>query len=254
MDAHEQEIDSINLKYSWQSGKYKNGERDFVKGVFAQKLSDGYLLLDEKFQRGKVWDDNQPVEGILRAYNGLSTRYFEHNTNKNGHHTGDIHKDHKPIFYKSIKNPYYRVWHLNYKTRFTDLLKDPNAMTSVHGEEVIDGIKTTKIAFKSFNGSYDCYLWLLPEMNYLPIKFQSFAVADGRTIMEMRWKEYKKFASNIWYPMEIIQFVRNTDNPNIMKVEMVEFSPLTKKDFEFTFPPSTHVTDHIRGTSYLIED
>ena len=36
-----------------------------------------------------------------------------------------------------------------------------------------------------------------------------------------------------------------------LKVENIDISPLTKKDFEFKFPGFTHVTDHIAGISYL---
>ncbi len=251
MDAYEKQVDSIKLIYSCESCKLQNGKRQLVKGVFAQKKSDGYVLLDEKWQIGEIWDDKKQVEGIVRAYNGQSTSYFEHHTNKHGYHSAALYEKHDPKLYKTRDNPYYRVWHVNYKTKFTDLLKDPNAMATVQRGELVDGFKTIKIAFKGFNGSYDFYLWLLPEKNYLPIKFQSFRITDGRPVSEMHWGDYKKFTGNIWYPMDIKLYIRGNDDPTVMKAEEIDFTPLTKKDFEFKFPEKTHVTDHIADISYV---
>lgn len=251
MDAYEQQVDSVKLTYSCTTCREPDGSREFTKGVFARKPSDGYVLLNEKRQQGTEWDETKEAEGILRAFDGEITRYFEHHTNKHGYHTGDLRRQHNPQFYTTRENPYLRLWGVNYKTRFTDLLRDPNAMPTVKRGETIDGFNTLEVAFKSYDGSYDNHLWLLPEKNYLPVKLHSSRVTDGRRICDMYWGDYKRFAGNIWHPMEIKLYVRDSEQPTIMRTEEIDFTPLTKQDFQFEFPPNTHVTDHVGGASYL---
>ncbi len=252
MDAYEKQIDSIKLKYSYETFAIgKEGNREFVKGSFAQKKSEGYVLLDEIEQIGKTWDNDKEASGIARSYNGEVTRYLEHEKNDHGYHMADLDKNHNPKLYKTRENPYYRVWHVNYKTKFTDLLNDPNGMAKIQGEELVNGLKTIKINFKAAEGFLDCHLWLLPEKNYLPIKFKSYRTTDGSKQSEMHWSDFKEFAGGIWYPMNIKMYLRDIDAPVTFKIEEMDISPLTKEDFEFKFPAFTHVTDHIIGTSYL---
>ena len=251
MDAYEKQIDSIKLKYSYESFADKKGDQYFMKGSFAQNKSEGYVLLDEIKQKGKTWENDKINNGIARSFNGQITRYLEHEQNKHGYHVASLHENHNPDFYKSRDNPYYRVWHINYKNKFTDLLNDPDGMAKIQGEELVNGLKTIKINFRFAENLFDCHLWLLPEKNYLPIKFTSHRTTDGSRQEEMHWSEFKEFADGIWYPMEIKMYLRNIDNPSTIKIEEMDISPLTKEDFEFEFPEFTHVTDHIAGTSYL---
>ena len=252
MDAYEKQIDSIKLKYSYEAFvTYKKENRAFVKGTFAQKKSEGYILLDERKQKGKTWDKDKEPEGIVRSYNGKVTRYLEHEKNDHGYHMAALYENHNPKLYKTIENPYYRVWHINYKNKFTNLLNDPNGMAKIQGEELINGLKTIKINFKSTEYLFDGYLWLLPEKNYLPIKFESYRTTDGSKLSKMHWSEFKEFTGGIWYPMNIKMYLRDFDDPVTFKIEEMDISPLTKEDFEFKFPAFTHVTDHIAGISYL---
>ena len=78
MDAYEKQVDSIKLRYSYTYPIDKKGNRQFVKGTFAQKKSEGYILLDERKQEGKKWDNGKEPERTARSYNGKVTRYFEH--------------------------------------------------------------------------------------------------------------------------------------------------------------------------------
>ena len=259
MDAYEKQIDSIKLKYSYETSVIdKEGNRQFVKGTFAQKKSEGYVLLDEISQKGKTWDNNKEPEGIVRSYNGQITRYLEHEKNDHGYHMAALYKLHNPDLYKTKENPYYYIWRLNYKqNKFSDLLNDPNGMAKIQGEELVDGLKTIKINFKMAEGILDCHLWLLPEKNYLPIKCKIYHknYKEGRQrIWEMHWSEFKEFTGGIWYPMNIKIYHRHIDEPSTIKIEEMDISPLTKEDFEFKFPAFTHVTDHIIGTSYLTTD
>jgi len=156
--------------------------------------------------------------------------------------------------YKTRANPYYYVWGVNYKNKFTDLLNDPNGMAKIQGEELVDGLKTIKINFKAAEGILDYHLWLLPEKNYLPIKMKVYHknYEEGRKrLQEMHWSEFKEFPGGIWYPMSINIYDRHIEVPTTVKIEEMDISPLTKEDFEFKFPAFTHVTDHIIGTSYL---
>ena len=260
MDAYEKQMDSIKLKYSYESfisvdkeGKpNKEGIREFAKGSFAQKKSEGYILLDERKQRGKTWDDNKAPTGIVRSYDGKITRYLKREKNKHKYHMAALYENHNPKLYKTNENPYYRVWGMNYKHKFTDMLNDPNRMTKIQGEEIINGFKTIKINFKMNydSGVFDYYLWLLPQKNYLPIKWISY-LPDGSRLQEMHWSEFKEFAGGIWYPMNIKMYLRHIEEPVTFKIEEMDISPLTKEDFWFQFPAFTHVTDHILGTSYL---
>lgn len=73
MDAYEKQIDSIKLKYTSTYPLDEQGNLDFVKGYFAQKKSEGYVLLDEITQKGKAWDNDKEPEGLARSYNGEIT-------------------------------------------------------------------------------------------------------------------------------------------------------------------------------------
>ena len=252
MDAYEKQLDSIKLKYSYETFVIdKEGNREFVKGIFAQKKSEGYVLLDEISQKGKTWDNDKEPEGIVRSYNGKITRYLEHEKNDHGYHMAALYKDHNPKLYKTRENPYYRVWGNNYKHKFTDRLNDPNGMAKIQGEELVNGLKAIKINFKAAEGFLDYYLWLLPEKNYLPIKCKIYKTTDGGKLWEMHWSEFKEFTGGIWYPMNIKMWNRDVNEPVTIKIEEMDISPLTKEDFEFKFPAFTHVTDHLIGASYL---
>ena len=252
MDAYEKQMDSIKLKYSCETFVIdKEGNRVFVKGSFAQKKSEGYVLLDEITQKGKTWDNDKDPSGIARSYNGEITRYLEHEKNDHGYHMAALHEGHKPNLYKTRENPYYRVWGNNYKHKFTDRLNDPNGMAKIQGEELVDGLKTIKINFRALGGFLDCHLWLLPEKNYLPIKYEAYRTTDGGRLQELHWSKFKEFPGGIWYPMNIKMYLKDIDAPTTFKIEEMGISPLTKEDFEFKFPAFTHVTDHIIGTSYL---
>jgi hypothetical protein len=255
MDAYEKQLDSIKLKYSYETFAIdKEGNRDFVKGTFAQKVSKGYVLLDEITQKGKAWDNDKEPIGIVRSYNGEITRYLEHEKTNHGYQQAALYENHNPKLYKTRENPYYRVCGNNYKQRFTDLLNDPNGMASIQGEELVNGLKTIKINFKAGEGILDYYLWLLPEKNYLPKKLIIYHknYKEGKQrLWEMDWSEFKEFTGGIWYPMNINMYNRDVNEPITIKIEEMDISPLTKEDFYFEFPAFTHVTDHIAGTSYL---
>ncbi|MHC5075520.1 MAG: hypothetical protein ACYTFM_03725, partial [Planctomycetota bacterium] len=252
MDNYEKKIDSIKLRYSYESFVIdKEENRHFTRGSFAQKKSDGYVLLDEISQKGKTWDNNKEASGIARSYNGKVTRYLEHEKNNHGYHMAALYENHNPNLYKTRYNPYYFFWGINYKNKFTDLLNDPNGMVEIEGEEVVNGAKAIKINFKAAEGFLDCHLWLLPEKNYLPVKFTSFKATDEGRIKEMHWSEFKQFTGGIWYPMNINLYFKDVKEPVIVKIEEMDISPLTKEDFEFKFPEFTHVTDHVAGVSYL---
>jgi hypothetical protein len=253
MDAYETQMDSVKLKYTYTTFPLDtDGNRDFVKGYFAQKLSEGCVLLDERPQKGKTWDNEKEDAGLARAYNGQVTRYLEHEKNEHGYHMAAIYKDHNPKWYLSKENPYYRVWGNNYKNKFKDRLSDPGAAATIQGGELVDGMNAVKIHFtiKETSGVLDCYLWLLPEKHYLPVKWINY-MPDGSRLQEMHWSEFKEFAGGIWYPMNIQMYLKNVETPVVFKIEEMDTSPLSKQDFEFTFPAFTHVTDHIVGTSYL---
>jgi hypothetical protein len=255
MDAYEKQLDSIKLKYSYESFPIdEEGNREFVKGTFAQKKSEGYVLLDEIKQIGKTWDNGKEPDGIVRSYNGKVTRYLEHEKNKHGYHMAALYEEHNPKLYLSIENPYYRVWGNNYQNKFTDLLNDPNGMARLQGEEIVNGLKTIKINFKGGEGLLDYHLWLLQEKNYLPIKCIIYHknYKDGKQrLQKIHWSEFKEVSSGIWYPMNIKMYLRDVNEPVTFKIEEMDISPLTKEDFEFEFPALTHVTDHIAGISYL---
>jgi hypothetical protein len=255
MDAYEEQLDSIKLKYSYETFVIdKKGNREFVKGTFAQKKSEGYVLLDEISQKGKTWGNDKEPEGIIRSYNGKVTRYLEHEKNDHGYHMAALYENHNPDLYKTKGNPYYRILGNNYKHKFTDLLNDPNGMATIQGEEVINGLKAIKINLKAAEGLLDYYLWLLPEKNYLPIKLKLYHknYKEGKQrIWEMHWSEFKEFTGGVWYPMDIKMYHRHLEEPITIKIEKMDISPLTKEDFEFKFPDFTHVTDHVAGISYV---
>jgi hypothetical protein len=253
MDAYEKQTDSIKLKYSYTTFPVdKDGNREFVKGYFAQKPSEGCVLLDEVQQVGKTWENDKEGTGVARAYNGEVTRYLDHEQNEHGYHMAALYKDHNPKWYLSKENPYYRVWGNNYKNKFKDRLSDPNAMATIEGEEIVDGMQAVKIHFliKEALGVLDCHLWLLPEKHYLPVKWINYK-PDGGRLQEMHWSEFKQFAGGIWYPMNIEMYLKDVEAPVVFRIEEMDTSALSKQDFEFTFPAFTHVTDHIAGTSYL---
>jgi hypothetical protein len=77
------------------------------------------------------------------------------------------------------------------------------------------------------------------------------SLPDGDRLQEMHWSDFKECAGGIWYPMNIQMYLRDVEAPVVFRIEEIDTSPLSKQDFEFTFPPFTHVTDHILGTSYL---
>ncbi len=255
IDAYEKQVDSIQLKYSFATSIVdKEGNREFVKGTFAQKKSEGYVLLDEIWQKNKTWDNDKEPSGIARSYNGEVTRYLEHEKNDHGYHMAALYENHNPKLYKTKENPYYYVCGVNYKYKFTDLLNDPNGMAKIQGEELVNGSKTIKINFKVAEGIIDCYLWLLPEKNYLPIKCKIYNknYKEGKErLQEIHWSEFKDLGSGIWYPMNINLYYGHIKEPTTIKIEEIDISPLTKEDFEFEFPTFTHVTDHLIDASYL---
>lgn len=252
MDAYEKQMDSIKIKYSYESPINDKDEiRNFIKGTFAQNKSKGYVLLDKILQRGKTWNDDEEPEGIIegniRSYNREITRYFGYEKNQQGYHLASLSKKHNPKLYKSRGNPYYNIWRPNYKnTTFSDKLNDPNSMAVIQGEELIEGLKTINVNFKEADGVLDCHLWLLPDRNYLPIKLIVYhkEYKDGKhPLVVTHWCEFKEYPGGIWYPMSIKKYIRHLKVPILFKTEEVDFSPLTKEDFEFDFPAMTHVTD-----------
>jgi len=251
MDAYEKQLDSIKLKYTCTYPLDEQGNLEFVKGTFAQKESEGYVLLDEMSQTGKKWDDEKEVEGIARSYNGEVTMYLEHEKNDHDYHMAALYKNHNPKLYKTSENPYYRFYRVNYGAKLTDLLNDPNQKTKILGEESIDGFKTIKISLNKAESRYIDYVWLLPEKNYLPIKYKITRATDGSTYWQIYWSEFKEFTGGIWLPGKIELYMEDISEPTTLKVEEMDISPLTKEDFEFKFPAFTHVTDHIAGISYL---
>ena len=251
MDAYEKQLDSIKLKYTCTYPLDEQGNLEFVKGTFAQKESEGYVLLDERKQIGKTWDDNKEVEGIARSYNGEITRYLEHEKNAHDYHMAAIYRDHNPKLYKTNENPYYRFYRVNDGAKLSDILNNPNLKTKILGEESIDGFKTIKISLKEAESRNIDYVWLLPEKNYLPIKYKITRATDGSTYWQIYWSEFKEFTGGIWLPGKIELYMEDISEPTTLKVEEMDISPLTKEDFEFKFPAFTHVTDHIAGISYL---
>jgi hypothetical protein len=107
-------------------------------------------------------------------------------------------------------------------------------------------LKTVNINFKEVDGILDCHLWLQPERNYLPIKLIVYhkEYKDGKhPLVVTHWSDFKEFPGGIWYPMTIKKYIRHLKEPVIFKTEEVDFSALTKEDFEFDFPAMTHVTN-----------
>lgn len=260
MDAYEKQMDSIKIRYSYESPvNDKEGNRYFIKGTFAQNKPKGYVLLDKIWQKGKTWDnDKEPegmIEGNIRSYNGKITRYFDYEINEHGYHMAALYENHNPKLYKSRGNPCYNIWRPNYKQNtFSDKLNDPNSMATIQGEELVNGLKTVKINFKEADGILDLHLWLLPDKNYLPIKCIVYhkEYKEGKhPLVETHWSEFKEFPGGLWYPMTIKKYIRHLKVPTIFKIEEMDISPLTKEDFEFEFPAMTHVTDHINGISYV---
>jgi len=251
MDAYEKQLDSIKLKYTCTFPLDEQGNLEIVKGTFAQKESEGYVLLDERKQIGKTWDDNKEVEGIARSYNGEITRYLEHEKNDHDYHMAALYKNHNPKLYITNENPYYRFYRVNYGAKLSDTLNDPNLKIKILGEESIDGFKTIKISLKEAESRNIDYVWLLPEKNYLPIKYEITRATDGSTFWQIYWSEFKEFAGGIWAPGRMELSFGDVSGPTTITVDEMDISPLTKEDFEFKFPAFTHVTDHLLGTSYL---
>jgi len=248
MDAYEKQIDSIKLKYTSTYPLDEQGNLEFVKGTFAQKKSEGYVLLDERKQIGKTWDSDKDPIGIARSYNGKITRYLEHEKNAHGYHMAALYENHNPNLYETSENPYYRFYRVNHKTKLTDLLNDPNRMAKIQGEELVDGFKAIKIILKHKEDSrFNRYVWLLPEKNYLPIKYKIVRTTDGSDFWQINWGEFKEFAGGIWFPGKTELCFGDISEPTTLKVEEMDISPLTKEDFEFEFPEFTHVTDHTAG-------
>ena len=248
MDAYEKQVDSIKLKYSCTFPPDEQGNIEFVKGTFAQKKSEGYILLDEISQTSKTWTPS----GIVRSYNGEVTRYLEHEKNKHGYHMAALHENHNPKLYETSNNPYYRFYRINCITKVTDLLNDPNRFVEIIGEEIVDGLTALKISLQKAGSDSKSHLWLLPEKNYLPIRYQTPVKVEGNEIYwQIKWGDFKKSDSGIWFPWKIQTKFSDLPEPTTIKTEEIDFSPLTKEDFEFEFPAFTHVTDHILGTSYL---
>ncbi len=251
MDAYEKQLDSIKLKYTCTYPLDEQGNLEFVKGTFAQKKSEGYVLLDERKQKGKTWDNDKETSGIARSYNGKITKYLEHEKNDHDYHMAALYKNHNPKLYKTSENPYYRFYRVNYGAKLTDLLNDPNQKTKILGEESIDGFKTIKISLNKAESRYIDYVWLLPEKNYLPIKYKITRATDGSTYWQIYWSEFKEFAGGIWSPGRMELSFGDVSGPTTITVDEMDISPLTKEDFDFEFPAFTHVTDHLLGTSYL---
>ena len=251
MDAYEKQLDNIKLTYTYKFPLDEKGNFDIVKGTFAQKKSEGYVLLDERKQKGKTWDNDKEPKGIARSYNGKVTRYLEHEKNDHGYHMAALYENHNQKLYKTTQNPYYRFYRLNRKTKLTDLLNDPNVMAEIEGEELVGEFKTIKISIKRKEDPFDRYVWLLPEKNYLPIKYKIVRTTDGSIFWQMDWSEFKQLAGGIWFPEKIETRLEGVSKPTTLKVEGIDVSQLTKEDFNFKFPAFTHVTDHLIGTSYL---
>ena len=256
MRQNENRINSIRLEYTCKTSidELNGSEAELyhiVKGTFAINKSEGYILLDEKEQKGQVWDKDKEVKGTIRSYNGEVTRYLEHRKNKRGDHQAAIYTDHNLKLYKTNENPYYYVWRPNYAhNTFSDILSDPNSRVKILGEDFVDGLKSIRINYIEFKGVVDCHLWLLPDRNYLPIKSIVYNknYREGKYPMVVtHWGEFKELNAGIWYPMSIVKYIRNANEPITIKVDNCNIAPLTKKDFEFEFPESAHVTDHTIG-------
>lgn len=259
MEASCKKLDNVKLTYTDQTFVMDEaGNREIVKGTFAQNLSEGYVLLDERSQTGETWKPDKETTGIARSFNGQVTRYLEHEKNRNGHFQAALFKDnHNPKLYLTRNNPYYRLWRINYKTKLTDLMNDPNGMTKIVGEEFVHGLKTVKINFKAAEGLIDYNLWVLPEKNYSPIQLISYHkhYEEGKqTYWEMHWNQFKELTSGLWCPMNIKLYNRGHKEPTTLTIETIDLSPLTAEDFHFDFPPLTHVTDELIGRSYLITE
>lgn len=252
IDAYEEQAGDIKVEYVYKFPLEEEGQFDIIKGSFAQKRSHGYMLLDEKRQKGKDWDKNKEIGGIVRSYNGEVTRYLEHEKNDHGYHMAALYENHNPKLYKTSENPFYRFYRVNYNTKISDILSNPAHNVELHGKENIDGHEALKISIEKKDGSSKRQIWLLPDKNYLPVRYRLPIEFEGKEIYwQIEWDDFRKSDEGIWFPWRIETKFSDVSNPSVFQVESADFSPLTKEDFEFNFPDFTHVTDHLLGTKYL---
>jgi len=252
MDAYEKQVDSIKVKYTYKFPSAEQGVYRITKGVFAQKRSEGFILLDEKEQISKAWDDDRESTGYVRSYNGEVTRYFEHETNDHGYHMAAVHKVHNQQLYKTSRNPFFYVYRLNHKLTIAELLNTPDVSAEIVGEEEVDGVMAVKMSIQRPGSKVTEWLWLLPEKNYLPVRYRAPLTFEGEDIYwQMDWSDFKESDNGTVFPWKIESRFSDVAEPTIIEVDEVDFSSLTKEDFEFAFPPLTHVTDHVLGTKYL---
>ena len=78
---------------------------------------------------------------------------------------------------------------------------------------------------------------------------------EGKEIYwQIDWSDFKESDSGIWFPWKIQTNFSDVAEPAITEVEEVDFTPLRKEEFEFDFPPFTHVTDHLLGINPQVGD
>jgi hypothetical protein len=251
MNAYEEQLDSFKLEYEYIGYADTQGSREFEEGSFARKASEGYVLNDFIKYAGKTYDDKKYVEGIGAAFNGQSTWYLEHEKNKNGYYMGAVFDGLVGNHFKSFNNPHYRIWYFNYKNKFSDNLANPEGKAKIQKTELIDGVETIQINYKAASGFYDCNIWVSPERNFMPIKYEHYRTDTGELSWTTKWENFKKLSNGMWYPMRIAMTGKDAANPAVITVKRMDVTPLSKDDFVIKFPEFTHVTDHVAGISYV---
>jgi len=252
LEASESQLPDIKIKYTFTYYGSDNG-KDMFKvmdfGTYACKKPEGLIMIDKAQNKFDTTGNSNVISDLCASFNGKTTYYLNRKKRTHGIMMANIEPGYTQTLIDEIDNPDWSIWRIG-RTHISDLLKKYSAKIQTVTEENFQDIKTVKLQCDINDNSTGFTLWISPEKDFLPIKYQLFEKESGRIFLERTLHDIFQLDNGRWYPRKII--TGEGKYALCMTVDEIDTNTIPSEFFTLEFPPNTHVTDHIVGITYMI--
>jgi len=253
LKASEAQLPDMKIKYTFTYYGTDNG-KDMIKlidsGIYACKKPEGLIMIDKAKTKFDTAGNSKIIWDTYASFNGKATFYLDRKKRAYDIMMANIEPGYMQTLIDAKDNPDWSIWRIG-RTHISDFLKDHSTKIQIISEEIIQNEKTVKLQCSNTDSnSIDFILWISPEKDFLPIKYQWILKDYGR-IFERTLCDLFQLNNGRWYPRKII--VGDKKNGWLMNIDNIDTNSIPKEFFTLKFPPNTHVTDHIVGTTYMID-
>jgi len=162
-------------------------------------------------------------------------------------------------FPTALGDPHTKIWYFAGRHLGTFLKEHRDKFHVESDSKVLNGISTIEVvgtlwADPNTGKSRTMKLWVSPERNFLPLKFQ-LVRANGELAWETALYDLMQLPNGIWYPKTIRSpadppGMRDPQILEIHSISKISIDPLPDDFFRPKFPPGTRVLDNILNASY----